>query len=461
MKTNRYFGNRAFYGRMLAVTGPILLQNVITNFVSLLDNVMVGQVGPEPMSGVAIVNQLLFVFNLCIFGGLSGPGIFSAQFYGKGDLEGVRHAMRSKLYLGLGFAVLCGAVLIGFGSDLIMLFLHEGSDALDLTLTLRCGQDYLGVMLLQLLPFAVTQAYSGTLRETGETLLPMKAGFAAVFINLALNYVLIFGKLGAPALGVVGAAIATVCARFAECAIVIVWTHTHRQRCPFICGIYRSLRVPRSLLKQIAKMTVPLLGNELLWSLGITTLSQCYSMRGLEVVSASNIASTVTDLFICISLSTGTAIAIIIGQLLGAGEPERAVDEDRKLVVFSVLLNVGVGLVMALVAPLIPRFYNTTEAARAIASRMLLISAAVLPANAFTTAVYFTLRCGGKTLITFLFDSCFNCVITVPLALILSRCTALPILPMFFCVQMMDVVKCIFGFILLRSRKWVNNLVGS
>lgn len=459
MNLSKYFGNRVFYQRLIAVAGPILVQNVITNFVSLLDNIMVGQVGTEPMSGVAIVNQLIFVFNLCIFGALSGPGIFSAQFYGKGDLEGVRNSIRAKIYLGLGIAAVCAAVFLTAGDQLISLFLHEGSEDLDLTATLLYGRNYLRIMLIQLLPFAITQSYSGTLRETGETLLPMKAGFIAVFVNLGLNYVLIFGKLGAPALGVAGAAMATVTARFTECGIVVIWAHSHRQRCPFIVGLWRTLRVPLGLMKQIMITGLPMLGNELLWSLGIAALNQCYSMRGLEVVSAANIASTISDLFVCISLATGTALSIIIGQLLGAGKTERAIEENRKLVVFSVLLNVAVGLVMASVAPFIPRIYNTTETAKHIAVQMLLLSSAVLPFNAFTTSVYFTLRSGGKTLITFLFDACYNCCLTVPLAMLLSRCTAMPIIPMYVCVQAMYLLKCVPGAFLLRSRKWVNNLV--
>ena len=176
---------------------PILIQNVITNFVSLLDNVMVGQVGTEPMSGVAIVNQLLFVFNLCIFGGLAGAGIFTAQFYGKGDEEGVRHTMRIKLCFARWRCWFGCGCCCSFGEALISLFLHEGKEGLDLAATLRYGKSYLAVMLLQIPPFALTQVYASTLRETGETLLPMKAGIAAVLVNLVFNYILIFGKLGA------------------------------------------------------------------------------------------------------------------------------------------------------------------------------------------------------------------------------------------------------------------------
>ena len=457
----KLIGDRAFYRKLFAVMTPVLIQNVITNFVSLLDNVMVGQVGTEPMSGVAIVNQLMFVFNLCIFGGLAGAGIFTAQFYGKGDHEGVRHTFRAKLYIAIGSILIFGAVFLTRGEQLISLFLHQGEENLDLAATLRYGRDYMLVMLLGMPPFAVMQVYASTLRETGETLLPMKAGVIAVFVNLVLNYILIFGKLGAPALGVEGAAIATVIARFTECFIVIGWTHLHRERNPFIQGAYRSLRVPAQLVKQIVVLGMPLLINEVFWSGGMTVLNQCYSLRGLEVVSAINISTTVSNLFFCAFLSMGTTVSIVIGQLLGAGELEKAVDEDRKLIAFSVALCVVVGIVMALIAPLVPEIYNTTPMVKRLAAELLFVSAAMMPVNAFTNSCYFTLRSGGKTIITFIFDSAFVWVICIPTAFALSRFTDMAILPMFIIVQALDLIKCVVGFYLVKARKWVNNLVAA
>lgn len=457
----KLIGDRAFYRKLFAVMTPVLIQNVITNFVSLLDNVMVGQVGTEPMSGVAIVNQLMFVFNLCIFGGLAGAGIFTAQFYGKGDHEGVRHTFRAKLYIAIGSMLIFGAVFLTRGEQLISLFLHQGKENLDLAATLHYGRDYMLVMLLGMPPFAVMQVYASTLRETGETLLPMKAGVIAVFVNLVLNYILIFGKLGAPALGVEGAAIATVIARFTECFIVIGWTHLHRERNPFIQGAYRSLRVPAQLVKQIVVLGMPLLINEVFWSGGMTVLNQCYSLRGLEVVSAINISTTVSNLFFCAFLSMGTTVSIVIGQLLGAGELEKAVDEDRKLIAFSVALCVVVGIVMALIAPLVPEIYNTTPMVKRLAAELLFVSAAMMPVNAFTNSCYFTLRSGGKTIITFIFDSAFVWVICIPTAFALSRFTDMAILPMFIIVQALDLIKCVVGFYLVKARKWVNNLVAA
>ena len=456
----KYFGDKAFYKRLFRVMIPVLIQNVITNFVSLIDNIMVGRLGTEPMSGVAIVNQLMFVFMLCIFGGISGAGIFTTQFYGSGDDEGVRHSVRFKFYIVFGAVAIFAAVFLVKGESLINLFLHRGEEDLDLAATLAYGRSYMLVMLLQMIPFAASQVYSGTLRETGETVVPMVSGIVAIFVNLFLNWVLIFGRLGVPALGVVGAAAATVAARFVELGIVAVWAHTHKKRCPYIKGLFSSFRVPKELLKSITIKGLPLLVNEVLWSSGMTMLNQCYSTRGLEVVSAVNISSTVSNLFFCSFFAMGSTVSIMVGRLLGAKEFERAVDEDRKLIVFSVLLCTATGIVMAAVAPLVPRIYNTTDTVKALACDLLLVSACMMPIDAFTNASYFTLRSGGKTFITFLFDSVFVWAVCVPTAFVLSRFTGIPILPLFAIVRGLDLIKCVIGFILIKKRAWVNNLTG-
>ncbi|MBO7739635.1 MAG: MATE family efflux transporter, partial [Oscillospiraceae bacterium] len=162
MVLKKFIGDKAFYQKVMTITVPILIQNVITNFVSLIDNIMVGRLGTEPMSGVAIVNQLLFIFNLCIFGAISGAGIFTAQYHGKGDQEGIRHTFRIKIIVSVAVTVLFSLAFIFFGPQLISLFLHEGQESLDLTATLTHGSDYFYIMLIVLLPFAISQCYAGT-----------------------------------------------------------------------------------------------------------------------------------------------------------------------------------------------------------------------------------------------------------------------------------------------------------
>ena len=191
----KYIGTRQFYKYVFAIMAPVLLQNVITNFVSLLDNIMVGQVGTEPMSGVAIANQLIFVFNLCIFGGLAGAGIYTAQFYGKSDKKGITNTIRIKLFIAVVAAIIFALIFWVGGRELINSFLHEGNEALNLEETFEHSFNYLHIMMLQLLPFAISQVYSSTLRETNDTVFPMKASVIAVAVNLVGNYLLIFGNL--------------------------------------------------------------------------------------------------------------------------------------------------------------------------------------------------------------------------------------------------------------------------
>lgn len=457
---NKLIGDRKFYGRVLTVAVPIMVQNAISNFVSLLDNIMIGQVGTEQMSGIAIVNQLFFVFYLGIFGALSAAGIFSAQFYGSGDHEGVRHAFRFKLYISV-FLVIAGIfAFVNWGEELILLYLHdEGGTTQSLDAALRYGREYLAVMLIGLLPFGIEEAYASTLRECGETKLPMMAGIIAVFVNLGFNYLLIFGKFGFPELGVVGAAIATVLSRYVQMLIVIVWTHRHTKEMIFVQGVYRKLGIPMKLVGQIAVKGLPLMMNEILWAAGMAVLNQCYSMRGLDAIAGLNIASTITNLFNVVFIAMGSAISIMVGQLLGAGDMEGARDTDTKLIAFSVMSCVGLGAVLMVLAPLFPMLYNTSDQVKALATGFIRVGAGCMPIYAFMHASYFTLRSGGKTLITFCFDSVFLWFVSTPAAFVLSRYTALPILMLYLCVQLIDLIKCGIGFVLVKKGVWMQRIV--
>ncbi len=455
----KFIGDKKFYRRVLAIAVPIMVQSGITNFVSLLDNIMVGRVGTEQMSGVAIVNQLLFVFYLCVFGGFAGAGIFTAQYYGAGDDEGIRHTFRYKILMGV---VLCGSavsVFLLFGENLIGHYLNGSDDGGNLTATLGYALDYLRIILIGLPAFTAVQIYANTLRECGETVVPMRAGLIAVAVNLSFNYVLIYGKFGFPALGVRGAAIATVLSRFAEMAVVVIWTHTHKDRCGYIKGAYKTLRVPAALVKKYFITGSPLLVNEALWAAGMAMLTQCYSLRGLNVVAGQNIASTVSNVFNVVFFALGDSIAIIIGQHLGAGNFKRARDEDNKIIAFAIFVASLVGITIFATSGLFPIIYNTTPEARLIATRFLMAQALFTPQIALLHTTYFTIRSGGKTIVTFLFDSVFMWVVSVPVAFVLSRYTSLYVIYIFAAVQMGDWIKCAIGAALVKKGVWLNNIV--
>ncbi len=457
---SRYIGDKDFYRRVFAIAVPIIIQNGITNFVSLLDNVMVGQVGDIPMSGVSIVNNLLFVFNLCIFGASSGAGIFTAQFHGTADQEGIRHTFRFKVMVCLVLTALGVGIFAAGWEPLINLYLTGEGDPATAAQALEFGRKYLFLMLIGLPAFALSNAYSSTLRETGQTVVPMVAGICAVLVNLAGNYVLIFGHLGFRPMGVEGAAIATVLSRYVELAIIAFWTHTHRSENPYIIGVYRSPYIPGALLLSIFKKGMPLLINEFLWSSGMAILNQCYSTCGLDVVPAMNISSTLYNLGSVVYLSMGNAVGILMGQLLGANTPVPELrSNNRKLVAVSIASGVVFGGLMAAVSGLFPMFYNTSPQVRLLATQLICVSAFMMPFNSYTNAAYFTLRSGGKTLVTFLFDSCFVWCFCVPLAFCLSRFAHLPILPLYMICQGTDLVKCILGAWMVKQGSWIQNLV--
>lgn len=458
MNIKKYIGDRAFYKSLLAVAIPVAIQNSITNFIGMLDNIMVGQIGTEQMTGVSIVNQLMFVFNLCIFGVLSAAGLFGAQFFGKGDHKGVRYSFRFKILLSSVILIAATVLFWSFGEPLIGLYLHEGSDTGDLALTMQCGKEYLAVMIWGLIPYTLTQVYSTTLREIGHATPPMYAGIAGVLVNLCLNYVLIFGKLGAPEMGVTGAAIATLVSRFAELSILLLWTHLHPQKCEFIKGAYRSMRIPVSLIKKIFVTGLPLMVNETLWATGMSVLLQCYSYRGIAVVSAINISNTVLNTASVLYLAIGTAISVLIGQRLGAGETDSAKDAAWKMILFSVFTGVLGGLVVAIVAPFFPMIYNTTHEVRAYATSFMFSVAVSMPISAFVNAAYFVLRSGGKTFVTFLFDSCYVWCINVPLALILARFTPMPTGWVYLSCHLIDIIKCVIGGVLVWKGIWVKDI---
>ena len=461
MKIRKLFGDKAFYRMVLAIAVPVMVQSGITQFVSLLDNLMVGRIGTEEFGGVAIANQLIFVFNLCIFGGLSGAGIFGAQFSGKNDVDGMRHVLRFKLYFVIAASVLGILILHFFGSPLISLFLHEGSEEGDLVKTLNFGLDYLKIMLIGLPMYAVSQCYASSLKETEETFIPMIGSGTAVLVNLVFNYILIFGKFGFPVMGVRGAAIATVLSRVVELAIIAIWAHTHTKRFGFFSKLYSSFRVPKALTFDIIKKGSPLMFNELLWSMGMSTLKACYSMRGLATVNALNISSTVSNLFNVVFMAIGSSIAIIVGNLLGAGKFEEARDTDRKIITMSVLGCFIFGSLLAVSAKYIPNLYETTDEVKSLATSFLLICAVSMPFNAFTHGCYFTLRSGGQTKITMAFDSCFVWVICIPLAYCLANFTSIPIIPMFIICTATELIKCVIGYFFVKSDRWVKNIVNN
>lgn len=454
----KLIGSKAFYKAVFAIALPLIIQNVITNFVNLLDNIMVGQLGTAQMSGVSVVNQLIFIFNLAVFGISAGAGVFTSQFFGSKDMNGVRQTLRYRLISSLVISGLFMGIVVWKQDALIGLFLKAETPA-DAAEFLAYGKKYLAIMLWGLPAFALSSAYSGTLREGKQTFVPMVSGLTAVFVNLALNYVLIFGHFGAPKLGVEGAALATVISRYVELTIVVLFTHLNPKKCPYAPGLYRSLHIPRTLLRKLILKGIPLMLNEILWSFSFTFMNQRYSICDAGVLAAMNITSVINMLANVVTFSLGSVTGIMLGQMLGAGEPKEKVrQESRKLIFLALVSGLVFGALLLAIAPVFPKLYNTTDAIRALASSMIFILAFFKPVMGLVHSCYNTIRAGGKTFLTFINDSGFMWFVSVPLVFCLTAFTELPFLTIYFLGQMPEVLKLIMSFAILKGDGWMQNL---
>ena len=406
--------------RALILAVPMMIQNGITNAVGLVDHIMVGSLGTEAMTAVSIVGQLIFVFTLAIFGGLSGPGIFTAQFYGQGSTEGVRASTRMK-------AIICAAItaagiavfLIGENA-LFSLYLHGESSEINSDLTVRYA--------------------SGA--------------------DIIFNYLLIYGSLGFPQLGVRGAATATVIARYLEMGVIVLWAYAKRKNHPFIQGLWSTLRIPKEIWKKILVKTIPILCNEFLWAAGLAALTQCYSSRGLSVVAGINISNVLCNLFNVVFVALGHSVGILVGQQLGAGNFEQAKKDSFLLTIFTASLCAGLTAGLIALSGTFPQLYDTSDEVRSLASGFITITALFFPVQGILNTLYFTLRSGGKTLITFIFDSVFSWTVTLPAAIILCTLTGLPVLAVYAIVQSIDIIKITIGAVMIKKGIWINNLTG-
>ncbi len=451
---------QSIYKRVLLLAVPMMIQSGITNAVTLVDNLMVGSLGTEAITAVSIGGQLIFVFNLAIFGAVSGPGIYGAQFFGKGDEAGFRDSFRIKVVINL-LCLVAGVLILGLGAEgLIGLYLHGESASVDVALVSLYAKQYLRIMLLGLPAFVVTQVLASSLREMSESMQPMVAGICSVMVDVVFNYLLIYGKLGFPALGVRGAAIATVLSRFVEVGVLLTFVLRRRARYGFLAGLVRRLSIPKTMRVQVIRKSIPLFLNEFFWAGGMAALTTCYSLRGVEIVAGLNISNAICNLLNVVFIAMGQAVGVIVGQMLGAQKFKQAKSDAVRLMLFSTAITVGLSLGLILLSGVIPELYSTTAQVKQYAKVFIMITALFFPVSAFLNALYFTIRSGGKTLITFGFDSVFNWCISVPVAYVLcASFGSISIFVVYATVLTLDFIKIFIGCVIFKKGLWISNVV--
>lgn len=455
----KLIGDKKFYRLLFMIVIPIVLQQFITQFVGLLDNLMVGQIGTSEMAGVSLANQLLFIFNLGIFGSLSGASIFATQYFGAKDKKGYQESFRFKWLITFIIYIVTTTIFLIFPEQLLSIFINsqEGDNANPIVV-LESGKIYLWIMLIGNIPFIIKEIFATSLREMKETFIPMLSGIIAIFVNLVFNYLLIFGKFGFPELGIIGAAIATVLSRFVEMLVIIIYVARHKIKFNFFIGVFKG-KVTFKFIKKVMPKTLLLLTNEVLWSLGLTLILSCYGYRGLDYIASFNISNTINNVFITVGTSLGNATAIILGNKIGSKDINGAKEDSYKILAFSFVVSILFTFLMILSSSFLPSLYNTTDSIKHVASRLIIIGALFIPFQSFNTCCYFVLRSGGKVFLTILFDSAFILFVRLPLAYILTHYTELNIYLVFTFVTGVDLIKVLVGYILVDKGIWLKSLV--
>ncbi len=446
---NKFIGDKAFYKHLFAVAAPLVLQQLITTSVQLVDNVMVGKLGEQAIGAVSVVNQLYFIVILITFGALGGAGIFSAQYFGSKDYDKLKQTFRFKLIIGFMIAILAFIVFSFFGKPLIMIFTDNET-------TIELALVYLSYARWSAFPWILSVAIGNTFREIGVTKPLLFISIAAILTNTLLNYGFIFGNWGFPNLGVEGAAIATSIARVVEFSLVLFLLIRKGQL--FNTKVNQLFHIEKKMFSSILIMALPLLLNEAFWSTGQTAFLHAYSRRGDQALAAMNITSAISQLVFVLFGAIATAVAVLVGNTLGRNELEKAKENARKLIATAVMIAAIAGLLLFGLSFFILDIYDISLATKEIAQFNIRINALFIPVFSFNISLYFTLRAGGDTKSTFLMDAGYMWILPVPIALTLSYFTNLPVTMMFLIVQTLDIPKMLFGISRYRKENWVRNL---
>lgn len=445
----RFIGTKAFYKNLIVVALPIVLQQLITSSLQLVDNIMVGSLGEQSIGAVSVVNQLYFVVILITFGAIGGAGIYTAQYFGSKDFDKLKQTFRFKIVTGLIVAFLSLFIFTILGKTLISAF-SENPD------TIGLGQDYLRIVRFSIFPWALTVAISNTFREIGITKQLLYISFIAIITNTILNYLFIFGNFGFPKLGVEGAGIATLISRFVEFGLMLVLIRSKGS--VFSTKLRDLFKIDQAILKAIIIMALPLMLNEALWSMGQTMFLQSYSLRGDNALAAMNIASAISQLVFVTFGGIGTGVAVLVGNTLGKNELEEAKDNSVKLIAFAVVFAFFMGILLFIVSFFVLDLYDVSEVTKNTALWAIRTNALFIPIYSFNVAIYFTLRAGGDTKSTLLMDAGFMWVVSVPIAVLLSRLTNLSVILLFLIVQLSDIPKMMFAIHRYKKKHWVRNL---
>ena len=445
-----FYRDREYFTQLYKLAVPIALQNLLTASLGMVGNVMVGQLGDASIAAVGLAGQVFFLLTLILFGISSGSAMFTAQLWGNKDIKNLRKVLGLCLYLGILIAGLFLLLSELIPTRIIGIFTNDPQ-------VIALGAEFLQIYAWAFLFFSITSGFAAVLRSIGEVKLPLLVTVSALALNIALNYVLIFGALGLPAMGIRGAAVSAVIARISEClAIVLI---VYRKKYPVAAKISELLGFNPSFIGRIFKPVFPVILNELMWSLAITTYNVVYAHIGTTSIAAMNIVGTVDNLALVPFFGLSSAIAIISGHKIGAGEKESAYREvGRTLGLTFIFAFLVCGIVLGIKGPLIGLYKITPDVALYANRALIILAFWVVVRSQNMVLVIGMMRSGGDTRYSLVLDGVIIWILGVPMAILGGLVLHLPVYLVYLMVMTEEFTKCVLGLRRYFSRKWIHDL---
>ena len=452
LDTKTMMQDKIFLSKAVRIALPVAMQGMLNTVVNLVDNLMIGSLGSTAIASVGLANKVFFVYSLLVFGVVSGSGILAALYWGNGDVKNIRKVLGLALMIALSASLLF--LIPARVNPQMMMRIFTTSEA-----SVQMGASYLAVAALTYPFYAVTTTYVAMLRAVNRVKAPVIISCFTIFINIIFNYILIFGKFGAPAMGVVGAAIATLLARVAEATAILCVVYLTKS--PLACHVRELFGYSKAFLRQFFVTASPVIANEFVWGLGTTIYSMAYGRMGDDAVAAITIATTIQDIVVVLFQGLSAATAVILGNELGAGRLKVAERYAKNFFILQFLVTVAAALGCVGIRWGIIGLYQPgiSDAVAMDVSRCLIVFACFMPFKMFNYVnIVGVLRSGGDTRMCLFIDTSGVWIIGIPLAFVGGLVLHQPIYVVYGMVMLEEVYKTILGYWRYRQKKWLRNL---
>lgn len=442
----------SFFKALMILAFPIILQNLVTASLNLLDNIMIGHLGVSEIASIGLSNQYYLIFFLTISGSTLGAGIFMSQFWGRKDIENIKKFLGISLIFSLGFAIFYTIIAMFYPESIIKIFTHDIN-------VIKSGTSYLKNVAPSYIFTCLSLAFSVALRSTEQTSIPMKASVIGLVFNGILNYIFIFGKLGFEPMGVKGAALGTTFARFAEFLFILYMVYLKNNIIK--SSIKELFNFTFFTVKSYIKTAIPVVSNDFMWIVGITFYSKAYALIGTDAIATMQIATIVNNLFLIFGIGIAVAASILIGNNIGANKSFSEIQSNaNKISYFAIVLGIIIGIIFIFISPIATIFFNVSDKIKSDIIFIIRTMAILLPFRFYgVLQIIGNFRGGGDVIYAIFCEMLALWGVGIPLAFFAVLVLKLPIIYVYCFVCLEDIAKVILVYPRLKSGKWIKKLI--